>query len=50
MGGLRVRLGNPRFIQSAPEEVVEETRETLAAKENEARRLHAALARLEELA
>ncbi|MCL4186624.1 MAG: valine--tRNA ligase [Rhodobacteraceae bacterium] len=44
--GMRGRLANPRFIASAPEEVVEETREKLAQGEAEAARLQAALARL----
>ncbi|MBM9595814.1 valine--tRNA ligase [Roseitranquillus sediminis] len=44
--GLRSRLSNPKFAASAPPEVVEETRETLATKEEEHARLEAALARL----
>ncbi|MBM3612114.1 MAG: class I tRNA ligase family protein, partial [Alphaproteobacteria bacterium] len=44
--GLAARLGNPRFVASAPEEVVEETREALTLAEAEAARLRAALARL----
>jgi valyl-tRNA synthetase len=50
MGGLRGRLSNPKFVESAPEEVVEETREMLAEKEAEAARLATALARLAEVA
>ena len=46
MKGLAARLGNPRFVASAPEEVVEETREALTLAEAEAARLRAALARL----
>ncbi|MCC6304859.1 MAG: valine--tRNA ligase [Rhodobacteraceae bacterium] len=46
MAGLRGRLGNPKFVSSAPEEVVEETRDKLAQGEVEAARLRAALARL----
>ncbi|MGA1267671.1 MAG: valine--tRNA ligase [Gemmobacter sp.] len=46
MKGLAARLANPRFVASAPEEVVEETREALALAEAEAARLRAALARL----
>ncbi len=49
LGGLRGRLGNPKFVESAPEEIVEETRAQLAAKEEEAGRLEAARARLAEL-
>ncbi|MEM9973921.1 MAG: valine--tRNA ligase [Pseudomonadota bacterium] len=48
--GLRGRLGNPKFIESAPEEVVEETREMAAEKEAEETRLKTALARLAEVA
>ncbi len=48
-GGLRGRLGNPKFIESAPEEVVEEARENLARREEEIGQLTAALARLAEL-
>ncbi|WP_246045370.1 valine--tRNA ligase [Rubellimicrobium roseum] len=47
---LRGRLSNPRFVQSAAEEVVEEARENLAAREAEEAQLRAALARLSELA
>jgi valyl-tRNA synthetase len=50
MGGLKGRLSNPKFVESAPEEVVEETREMLAEKEAEASRLATALARLAEVA
>ncbi|MFP4328062.1 MAG: valine--tRNA ligase [Paracoccaceae bacterium] len=49
LGGLRGRLDNPKFIESAPEDVVEETREALAAKQDEAGRIEAALARLAEI-
>jgi valyl-tRNA synthetase len=49
LGGLRGRLGNPKFVESAPEEVVEETREKLAQGEDEAGKLRAALARLKDL-
>jgi valyl-tRNA synthetase len=44
------RLSNPRFVDSAPEDVIEETRELLAEKEAEAARLETALARLAEVA
>ena len=47
---LRGRLSNPRFVQSAAEEVVEEARENLSLREAEEAQLRAALARLSELA
>ncbi|MCX7644357.1 MAG: class I tRNA ligase family protein, partial [Rhodobacteraceae bacterium] len=50
LGGLRGRLANPKFLDSAPEEVVEETREKLEQGEDEAGRLRSALARLAEVA
>ena len=50
LGGLRGRLGNPNFATSAPEEVVEETRANLAAREEEEAKLKDALDRLSELA
>jgi valyl-tRNA synthetase len=31
IGGLKGRLSNPKFVESAPEEVVDETRENLRA-------------------
>ncbi|TDT75108.1 valyl-tRNA synthetase [Litoreibacter halocynthiae] len=49
LGGLRGRLNNPKFAESAPPEVVEEARENLAAREEEEGKLKAALARLAEL-
>jgi len=49
LGGLRGRLNNPKFVESAPAEVVEETRENLAAREEEDAKLREALARLAEL-
>ncbi|WP_210878628.1 valine--tRNA ligase [Roseovarius autotrophicus] len=48
-GGLRGRLSNPKFVESAPEEVVEEARENLRLREEEETRLRAALDRLAEL-
>ena len=48
--GLRGRLSNPRFVESAPPEEVEKAREALAAREAEEAQLRAALARLAELA
>ncbi|NNK67280.1 MAG: valine--tRNA ligase [Rhodobacteraceae bacterium] len=50
LGGLRGRLGNPKFLDSAPDDVVEETRELAAEKEAEEIRLKTALARLAEVA
>ncbi len=49
LGGLRGRLKNPKFAESAPEEVVEETRANLAAREEEEAQIKDALARLSEL-
>ena len=49
LAGLKGRLNNPKFVQSAPPEVVEETRENLALREEEEAQLKAALARLDEL-
>ncbi|SIT82021.1 valine--tRNA ligase [Pontibaca methylaminivorans] len=49
ISGLRGRLGNPNFARSAPEEVVEEARANLAAREAEAAKLNDAMARLREL-
>ena len=47
--GLRGRLSNPKFIASAPEEVVDEARSNLEAREDEVAKLNAAVARLAEL-
>jgi valyl-tRNA synthetase len=47
--GLRKRLENPKFVESAPEEVVDETRTKLEQGEEEAAKLSAALTRLAEL-
>ena len=49
LGGLRGRLKNPKFVESAPAEVVAETRANLAEREGEEGTLNAALARLNEL-
>ena len=49
LGGLRGRLNNPKFVESAPEEVVTEARENLALREEEHGKLAAALERLSEL-
>ncbi len=49
LNGLKGRLSNPKFIESAPEDIVEETREKLALMEDEATKLKAALKRLSDL-
>ncbi|OIQ32338.1 MAG: valine--tRNA ligase [Alphaproteobacteria bacterium MedPE-SWcel] len=49
LGGLRGRLNNPKFIASAPDEVVEEARENLNAREEEEQRIKEALGRLSEI-
>jgi valyl-tRNA synthetase len=49
IGGLKGRLNNPKFVESAPDDVVEETRGNLAAREDEAAKLQEALNRLAEL-
>ncbi len=49
IGGMKGRLGNPNFVASAPDEVVEETRANLEAREDEAAKLQDALTRLAEL-
>jgi valyl-tRNA synthetase len=49
LGGLRGRLNNPKFVASAPEDVVNEARENLALREEEDAKLRAALAQLSEL-
>jgi valyl-tRNA synthetase len=50
IAGLAGRLGNPKFIASAPEEIVDEARANLEAREAEAARIRAALARLADVA
>jgi len=50
LGGLRGRLNNPKFVASAPEEVVTEAKANLAAREEEEAKLKAALARVAEIA
>ncbi|MEM6588314.1 MAG: valine--tRNA ligase [Pseudomonadota bacterium] len=47
LGGLRGRLNNPKFVESAPEDVVAEARENLSLREEEDAKLRAALAQLE---
>ena len=49
IGGLKGRLNNPNFAASAPEEVVEEAKANLEAREGEAAQLSAALTRLAEI-
>ncbi|SIS52764.1 valine--tRNA ligase [Phaeovulum vinaykumarii] len=50
LAGIHGRLSNPKFIESAPEDVVEEARERQAALGEEGDKLAAALARLAEMA
>ncbi|MCB6176522.1 valine--tRNA ligase [Rhodobacter sp. Har01] len=49
IGGLKGRLDNPNFVKSAPEDVVEEARSNLEAREDEAGKIEAALKRLADL-
>ena len=49
IGGLKGRLNNPNFATSAPEEVVEECKTDLSAREDDAAKLQAALKRLAEI-
>ncbi|MBL9051995.1 MAG: valine--tRNA ligase [Tabrizicola sp.] len=49
IGGLKGRLDNPNFVKSAPEEVVEEAKSNLEAREEEAAKLREALKRLSDL-
>ncbi|SFD87984.1 valine--tRNA ligase [Roseivivax sediminis] len=49
VAGLEKRVSNPKFVESAPDDVVEETRESLAARREEERTLEIALARLREI-
>ncbi|MEP3674921.1 valine--tRNA ligase [Sulfitobacter sp.] len=49
IGGLKGRLNNPKFAASAPPEVVEEAQANLAARNEEAEQLQAALTRLAEI-
>ncbi len=48
IASLKGRLSNPKFVASAPEEIIIETRDNLALNEEEAARLKAALTRLAE--
>ncbi|MEM6658517.1 MAG: class I tRNA ligase family protein, partial [Pseudomonadota bacterium] len=50
LGGLRGRLNNPKFVASAPQEVVAEAKANLASREEEEAKLNEALARLAEIA
>jgi valyl-tRNA synthetase len=49
LGGLRGRLNNPKFVESAPDEVVAEARENLSLRENEEAQIKAAITRLQEI-
>ncbi len=49
IGGLNGRLNNPAFVASAPEDVVDEARANLEARQDEAAKLQAALSRLAEI-
>ena len=49
IGGLNGRLANPKFIASAPPEIVEETQANLALKKDEAGKIGVALLRLTEM-
>ena len=49
VGGLKGRLNNPKFVASAPPEVVDETRENLMLNEAEAGKITLALSRLAEI-
>ncbi|WP_232830691.1 valine--tRNA ligase [Tropicimonas sp. IMCC34011] len=50
IGGMRKRLENPKFIESAPDDVIEETRGNLEARQAEENKLADALARISEIA
>lgn len=49
IGGMQGRLNNPKFVASAPADVIEETRANLAEKLDEQSQFQAALDRLNEL-
>ncbi|MBI1415946.1 MAG: valine--tRNA ligase [Limimaricola sp.] len=49
LSGLRGRLNNPKFVESAPPEVVDEARANLALREEEEAQIKAALDRLAEI-
>ena len=50
IGGLQGKLANEKFLANAPEKVVAEQRQRLAAATAEREKLDAAMARLAELA
>ncbi len=50
IAGLTTRLSNPKFIESAKEEVVDEARANLEARTEEADKIRAAVTRLAEIA
>jgi valyl-tRNA synthetase len=49
IGGLKGCLDNPNFVKSAPEDVIIEARANLEAREDEAAKVSAAIARLAEI-
>ena len=49
IGGLKGRLNNPKFAENAPEEVVAEAQDNLAARQEEEATLKAAMKRLEDM-
>jgi len=49
IGGLKGRVNNPKFVASAPPEVVEETRANASLREEEAATLRSALEKLREI-
>ena len=49
LAGLRGRLNNPKFVDSAPSEIIEETKYNLQARDEENIKLKEALERLQEL-
>ena len=49
INGLTGRLSNPKFAASAPEEVVEDTRQNLQLRSEEASKIAKALQRLEDM-
>ena len=49
LGGLRGRLNNPKFVASAPDEVVAEAKENLSLREGEEAQIKAAIGRLKEI-
>ena len=49
IGGLKGRLNNPKFAESAPPAVVEEAQSNLNARQDEANQLQSALDRLSEM-